>query len=94
MDEELPIETSAAEVQWAPPPPKRSWVRRVLLLEDRIAASCQRQFEPGQPGHAQFDIALRASRCGEALFAQRTALSAKTPRPRLSACFAKPCGGR
>jgi hypothetical protein len=87
MDEELPIETSAAEVQWAPPPPKRSWVRRVLLLEDRIAASCQRQFEPGQPGHAQFDIALRASRCGEALFAQRTALSAEDATPAALSLF-------
>ena len=58
-----------------------------MLLEDRIAASCRHQFEPGQPGHLQFMLAVRASGCGEALFARRPALSAEDATPAALSLF-------
>jgi hypothetical protein len=81
MPEQPAIETTAAHSQRPPTPPQRRWLRRVFLLEDRIAAASQNPFGPSQPGHGQFVLAVRASECGEALFCRRPALSAQDATP-------------
>ncbi len=71
------LDQHAIENPVAPPrpaPPRRNWLRRFFLLEERIAAAGIQRFGASDPGYRELLLAVGASRCGEALFTVRPAL--------------------